>query len=361
MFFSLLFQTLYMTKHFHHFQLLASSPAVVPLCLQYGPEEPNSSWQWLEHWTRSHFWESPSQPIRSLVVKSQTKGVENRQGKTKQGVRKLSSARVENGSSRSSSEYDKPKRVLRGVSGNSAADSVRGHPQTELEKVKRNLRKLSNSAKDASDKSEVLNEKTKQTLKKTFSSDAPDVSERESAEKMRDVTTALSKPSNLEADLKFSSEDASHDEPNVSPAVDLPHAENSDKIEDMPVTEELSSKDEQVSDENSKPNRIRASFPAKIDNQEIGLNNMPKVPSYMAPTESAKARLRGQGSPWFTHEVVEKNGLNRRYSLPSSTNSNISTLSPRAQRLVQVAGKGAIHSDKSRDASDKVVRPEWRR
>ncbi|XVE63803.1 hypothetical protein DITRI_Ditri07aG0049600 [Diplodiscus trichospermus] len=79
---------------------------------------------------------------------------------------------------------------------------------------------------------------------------------------------------------------------------------------------------------------------------------MPKVPSYMAPTEGAKARLRGQGSLRFTHEAVEKNGLNRRYSLPSSTNSsNLGSLSPRAQRLVQVAAKGAIRSDKSLQSS----------
>ncbi|XWS69742.1 hypothetical protein CRYUN_Cryun04dG0205500 [Craigia yunnanensis] len=346
-------------------KLLASSPAVLPLRLQYGPEEPNSSWQWLERWTRSCFWESPSQPIKSLVSKSQTKGVENGQGKTKRSVRKLSNAKFENGSSRSSSEYEKPKRGLRRVSGNSAADSVWEHPQNELEKVKRNLRKLSDSAKEVSDKSEVVNEKTKQTLKKNSSSDAPDVSEQESAKKMRDVTAGLSKPLNHEADVKLSSEDASLDEPNVCPAVNLPHAENNDKIENMAVTEELSSMDEQVRDESSKANQRRASFPAKIDNQENGLNNMPKVPSYMAPTESAKARLRGQGSPWFINEVVEKNGLNRRYSLPSSTNSNLGSLSPRAQRLVQVAGKGAMRSDKclssSKDASDKVVRAEWRR
>ncbi|XVF03385.1 hypothetical protein REPUB_Repub04eG0256700 [Reevesia pubescens] len=345
-------------------KLLASSPAVLPLRLQYGPEEPNSSWQWLQRWTRSHFWESPSQPIRSLASKS-TKGVVNRQGKTKRSVRKPYNAKVENGSSRSTSEHEKPKRGLRRVPGSSAAEPVQEHPQNELEKVKRNLRKLSDFAKVVSDKSEFVSEKTKQTLKKTSSSDAPDVSEQESAEKMIDVTPTVSEPSNLEADLKLSTEEALVDEPNVCPAVDLPPAENNGKIENLPVTEELSSKDEQVSDESSKANQRRASFPAKIDNQENGLNNMPKVPSYMAPTESAKARLRGQGSPRLSHEVVEKNGLNRRYSLPSSANSNLSPLSPRAQRLVQVAGKGAIRSEKSisssKDASDKVVRAEWRR
>ncbi|KAE8683064.1 putative Leucine-rich repeat protein kinase family protein [Hibiscus syriacus] len=332
-------------------KLLASSPSVLPLRLQYGPEEPNSSWQWLQRWTKSRFWESTSTPSRS--------------GKTKRSVRKVSNAKVVNGCSHSTLEHEKNKRRLRRVSGNSAVDSVREHPQNELGRVKRNLRKLSDPSKEVADKFEVVNEKTKKPLKKASSSNNPDVSEQESAEKMSNVTATISKLSNLEADLKLSSEDASLNEPNVCPAVDLPPAENNGKIEHMSVTGESNSKDEQVSDEGSKANQRRASFPAKINNQTNGFNNNPKVPSYMAPTESVKARLKGQGSPRFTHEVVEKNELNRRYSLPSSTNSNASSLSSSAQTRVRVAGKGAISSDKSqsssKDVNDKAVRAEWKR
>ncbi|OMO58728.1 IQ motif, EF-hand binding site [Corchorus capsularis] len=344
-------------------KLLASSPSAVPLQLQYGPEEPNSSWQWLQRWTRSHFWDPPTRPVKSLASKSQKKGDANAQGKIKRGVRKVSNAKVENGSNRSTLEHEKSKRGPRRVSGN-PADSAREQSQNELEKVKRNLRKLADSAKEASDKSEV-NEKPKQTLKKTSSSDAPDVSGQESAEEMRDVTTTLSEPPNVEADLKLSMVDDSPNESNVCPAVDLQLPENNGETENMEVTEELSPKDEQVSNESLKASQRRASFPVKIENQENGVNSTPKLPSYMAPTESAKARLRGQGSPRFTREVVEKNGLNRRYSLPSSTTTNLSPLSPRAQRLVQAAGKGAIRNEKSlsasKDASDKGVRAEWRR
>ncbi|PPS14804.1 hypothetical protein GOBAR_AA05772 [Gossypium barbadense] len=339
-------------------KLLASSPSVLPLQLQYVPEEPNSSWQWLLRWTMSHFWVSPLKPVRS--------------GKTKRSIQKLSNAKVVNGSSHSTLEHEKNKRGLRRVSGNSAADSVRKHPQNELERVKRSLRKLSDSSKEVSDKSEVFNEKTKKTLKKTSNSNDPDFSEQESAEKIRDVTATLSELSILEADLKMSLEDPSLGEPNVCPAVDLSPAENNRKLE---VIEELISKDEQVGDESSNTSQRRASFPAKIDNQANGLNLMPKVPSYMAATESAKARLRGQGSPMFTPEAVEKNGLNRRYSLPSSTYSNTSSQSPHGQRRVRVAGKGANISDKSQSSSKdangkhhftlmphlKVVRAEWRR
>ncbi|KAH1031277.1 hypothetical protein J1N35_043451 [Gossypium stocksii] len=318
-------------------KLLASSPSVLPLQLKYVPEEPNSSWQWLQRWTRSQFWEYPSKPIRS--------------GKTKLSVQKLSNAKAVNGSSHSTLEHEKNKRGLRRLSVNSAADSVWEHPQNELERVKRNLRKLSNSSKEVTDKSEFVNEKTKKILKKYSSSNDPDVLEQESAEKIRDVTATLSELSILEADLKFSSEDASLGESIVCPAVDFPPAKNNGKIEHMPVTEELNSKDEQVGVESSNTNQRRASFPAKIDNQANGLNHMPKVPSYMAPTVSAKARLRGQGSPRFIPEAVEKNGLNRRYSLPTSTNSNTGSQSPHTQRQIRVAGKGAIISDKSQSSS----------
>ncbi|KAK8484355.1 hypothetical protein V6N13_042403 [Hibiscus sabdariffa] len=320
-------------------KLLASSPAVLPLRLQYGPEEPNSLWQWLRRWTSSRFWESPLPVIRSLALKSQTK----------RSVWKLSTAKVENGSC-FTLEHEKTKCVVRKVSCNSTADTVLEHPQNELEKVKRTLKEL--TAKDVSKKSEVVNDKTTEIPKRT-TCDAPDVSEQKCDEKMtRDVSATLSRPSNLEADPRLSQEDASLDEPNVSPAVDLAPAEYNDKTENMLVPEELSSKDKQISDVSSKKaNKRRASFPAKTDNLENGLSNMPKVPSYMSPTESVKARLRSQGSPRSAHEVVEKNGLNRRYSLPfSSTDSSLSSLSPGSQRPAQVAGKG-----------DKMVRAEWRR
>ncbi|KAK8657590.1 hypothetical protein V6N13_035821 [Hibiscus sabdariffa] len=319
-------------------KLLASSPAVLPLRLQYGPEEPNSLWQWLRRWTSSRFWESPLPVIRSLALKS----------RTKQSVWKLSTAKVENGPC-FTLEHEKTECVVRKVSGNSTADTVLEHPQNELEKVKRTLKKL--TAKEVSKKSEVVNDKTAETPKRT-TSDAPDVSEQKSDEKMTgDASATLSRPSNLEADPRLSQEDASLDEPNISPAVDLAPAEYNDKTENMLVPEELSSKDKQISDVSSKKANQIASFPAKTDNLENGLSNMPKVPSYMSTAESVKARLRSQGSPRSAGEVVEKNGLNRRYSLPSSsTDSNLSSLSPGSQRPAQVAGKG-----------DKMVRAEWRR
>ncbi|KAE8707367.1 hypothetical protein F3Y22_tig00110384pilonHSYRG00630 [Hibiscus syriacus] len=264
-------------------KLLASSPSASPLRLQYGP------------WNLTRYG---------------------------------SGFEVENGACLTS-DHEKPKCGVSRVSGNSTADTVLEHPQNELEKVKRALKRL--TAKEVSKKSEVVSDKTTQNLTRT--TDASNVSEQEFNEKMmRDVSTPLSKPSNLHADLRLSQEDTSLDKPNVSPAADLASAENNDKIETMLVPEESSSKDEKISDMSSKKlNQRRASFPAKTGNlEENGLNKKPKVPSYMLPTESVKARLRNQGSQMSgACEVDHKNWLNRRYSL-----------SPGAQRPAHVAGKG---------------------
>ncbi|GLT45355.1 hypothetical protein SLA2020_191900 [Shorea laevis] len=96
--------------HFHYFQLLSSSPTMLPLRLQYGLGEPNLGREWLERWMRLCFWEPP-QPIRSLASKSQVKVEcnEHEQGKTKQAIRKPSNGKVENGSNRASSENEKHK------------------------------------------------------------------------------------------------------------------------------------------------------------------------------------------------------------------------------------------------------------
>lgn len=65
----------------------------------------------------------------------------------------------------------------------------------------------------------------------------------------------------------------------------------------------------------------------------------------MAVTESAKAKLRAQGSPRFSQDGAEKNNLARRHSLPSSTNSKINSQSPRT-RTVNSGGKVGNKSDR---------------
>lgn len=65
----------------------------------------------------------------------------------------------------------------------------------------------------------------------------------------------------------------------------------------------------------------RASLLANFNDQENEVHNTPKVPSYMDPTELAEARLRGQGSPRFAIDFVDKISLIRTYSLSSSLKS----------------------------------------
>ncbi|XP_058777265.1 protein IQ-DOMAIN 29-like [Vicia villosa] len=127
------------------------------------------------------------------------------------------------------------------------------------------------------------------------------------------------------------------------------------------VSEDLNGGDKIISNNNQR----RASLPANFNDQENELHNTPRLPSYMAPTESAKARLRGQGSPRFATDFLDKNSLTRRHSLSSSFNSKSGSFSPRAEKLVSLSNRGVPRTDKSlsssRDGTDKLTQPQWRR
>ncbi|MED6217799.1 IQ-domain [Stylosanthes scabra] len=116
----------------------------------------------------------------------------------------------------------------------------------------------------------------------------------------------------------------------------------------------------------------RASLPANYfkNNESPEKTNTPprRVPSYMAPTESAKAKLRGQESPRFGSDLVfERNGINRRLSLSCSLNGKLGLVSPRSARFGNIASsKGMPKADNrslSTSVSDKLIQPQpqWRR
>ncbi|XP_010256684.1 PREDICTED: protein IQ-DOMAIN 31-like [Nelumbo nucifera] len=356
-------------------KLLSSSSAVMPLCIQYDLEEPNSAWSWLHRWTSSRFWIPLPQPkvvtdSKSQAKQGNTQTVETELGKPKRSVRRFSSANVDNGSINSTSESEKPKRNLRKVTSH-PVDSVQEHPQNELEKVKRNLRKVSNSILEVSDCVEVENEKPKRSLRKAPISPAPNVSEQDTsdcAEKTnKDATVAVSKQLDVETSPKPVTPDGLANNVLIDdhPVIELPLQSNV-KDENVPVTNgESTFKEDTTSNEKQKTSRRRASFPVKQEYPENGLPNTPSLPSYMATTESAKAKLRTQSSPRFSHDGADKNGFTRRHSLPSSTNGKLISVSPRTQRLVQTSGKGGIRSDKSlfssRDGNERIVQAEWRR
>lgn len=354
-------------------KLLASSPSDKPLCLCYDPGEPNSAWLWLERWMKSQFWDPHSQLKRNVQSKSETKRsnsqtIENEKVMSKRNVRKSARTNIENNSSRLALESERPKRNPRKVSSLSV-DSVQEHPQSDIEKVKRNTRKVPNSVKEVSERLEVDNEKPKRSLKRASTSALPDVSTQftdDSVDKSTDATVSVAKQSDVDTNLKLPEVVSTVDELLDHPASDLQPVESDGKIENIQETaKDINPTDDQLNNENQKASQRRGSLPAKIDVQENGLHSTPKVPSYMAPTESAKAKLRGQGSPRFAQDGIDKNGTTRRHSLPSSTNGKLSSLSPRVPRLVQTAGKGVVRADRSltssRDGGDKVVQAEWRR
>ncbi|KAK4409880.1 protein IQ-DOMAIN 31 [Sesamum angolense] len=319
--------------------LILSLPSTMPLSLQYDLAEPNSAWNWLERWSLSRFWQPPARPRKVLNVKPQKKQggspiVENDAGKSKRTIRKASSAANGDSGALGSLEMDKPKRNPRKVTSHQT-ESVQDLPQNELERVKRNLRKISASATAASEKSEIESEKPQPQLngKTMLNSTTPDVSGTEkiiSTEKPADSGVVVDKLALLEAPQ----ETMTMDEP-----VDFLH-------------EELSSKEDDSGKENQKI-RKRRSLPAKQEYTENISQNTPCLPSYMAATESAKAKLRAQGSSKFSEDGAE-HGYVRRHSLPASTNGKLSSLSPRIQKPVQANGKGGGKTNRSMSSSRDV-------
>ncbi|KAL1202576.1 Protein IQ-DOMAIN 28 [Cardamine amara subsp. amara] len=148
-------------------------------------------------------------------------------------------------------------------------------------------------------------------------------------------------------------------------------AETSDKGEDLKCSDvKISSENGNVGSDNTKPSERRALLPANIDNQDEGLSHSGrKIPSYMAPTASAKARIKGEGSPRFAQEKTEINGALRRHSLPSPANGKLSTTTmsptPRAHKLLLASVKGSMNGEKSftssKDISHKSTKTEWKR
>ncbi|OWM75965.1 protein IQ-DOMAIN 31-like [Punica granatum] len=343
-------------------KLLAPSPSAMPLHYQYSPGDPNCEWEWLERWTRSRFWETISQPKKNSHSKSQAKhhNAEIDQGRPKRSVRKLPSLNPDIGSSRSSSQSDKIKRNTGKISHN-AGDSVKENSQTETQKSKLVARKTHALAKGVADQGEADSKKSRQSLGKVAGATASDAVE----QVISDLAEAVNETGMDGATPKRTLRPA-----DMVDAVDELHEKSLPQLNisesNGNAEKELNSNDGSVSNENKKSSQRRASLPAKIEQQENGTPSATKVPSYMAPTHSAKARLRAQGSPRFIQDNAGTNdGATRRHSLPSSTNGKVTSFSPRVHRLVEASGKGAMKNDKSltssRDGGEKVIKAEWKR
>eukprot|EP01018_Ginkgo_biloba_P024030 Gb_18991 [translate_table: standard] len=341
--------------------------------------------------------------------------------KPKRGFRRVSKSTVDSGSDQLDVEAEKPKRNSRkGV--NSTLDSVPDHhPEVEAEKVRRSLRKIPNSTVDSiADQPEVEAEKVKRSLRKISNSTVDSVSDQLEVEAeipkrnwrkvskstLDSVSDQPSMQPNV-VNIAPNDELAQHVPPDefsfdqscrgqetisvvqemstVQQATSLPESTTQDDVsqqrtessvingELMPTKHErveLSNRNEsELSGTEQKIARRRSSFGSvKADHAENGSQGSPSIPSYMAATESAKAKLRGQASPRSSPDVQEKTSNSmRRFSLPASSNGKQNSVSPRPQRLlpqVQVT-KGNSKSDRSlpfsKDATERVVQVDWRR
>lgn len=163
---------------------------------------------------------------------------------------------------------------------------------------------------------------------------------------------AISKQSDVHANLKLLLVDDHAGSCPQHPNFDLQQLKNNGEVDDIHGTnKQLSPKDYHTMNENLNSNQRRVSFPPNIKHQENGIRGKPKVPSYMVPTGSVRAKLREQGFLRFSKDGIEKNGITRRQSLPPSINGKLTSNSPRTQKLVYAASKGVIKSDKSLSSS----------
>lgn len=338
----------------------------MPLSLQYDEYEPNSVRQWLERWSLSHFWEPLPKPKNAVDAKTQKKQaglqtVEMEPVRSKRSVRKVFSAATGDANAVSSSEPEKPRRNIRKVKTHQI-EPVEDQPQNELERVKRNLRKVTGAMATPLERSETESAKAEQipvpvqTQGKT-SFTASNVGEAvvvNSSKEPSDSTSEIDKLAMTEAPMPVAVDepnDVLHDHPTVeqqeSEEQQQLEVENVGKIENsLIVNEELSSKEDRTSKERTR----RRYLPSKLGNSENLSQNTPSVPSYMAATKSAKAKLKAQGSPKVSEEGAE-NGVVRHHSLPSSTNGKFSSLSSPVQRPVQANGKSGNKNNRSLSAS----------
>ncbi|XP_054824233.1 protein IQ-DOMAIN 29-like isoform X2 [Prosopis cineraria] len=330
-------------------KLLASSSSPVSFHLNFDPGQPSFTWKWLERWTRSNFWAPLPKSEKKLDLKSNEKSsncqtFENNKGKAKRNIKKDSGLKVDDGLT---SESNKLKQPAKKVSSH-PVQSCQEHPQKE---IKNHIKK--SSTQSVSSRSEVAPEKKKHITGKLSGHAVTDVSEqgaRVSADKKKNLGVSKSKQSDLEKSLGLQAKDEHGESHNHSIAESQTSLKNGREVgredsEDLKITMNF-------------PNSLRrASLPGNFNDQyNDSSHSTPRLPSYMAPTESAKAKLRAQGSPRLAGDLVDKNGITRRYSFTSSLNGKFGLFSPRPERLLNTGSRGMIRTDISlsslRDGAD---------
>lgn len=374
-------------------KLIAPPIAMMPLRVQYDPADPNSAYEWLHRWSSINAWRPAPQPKKvstSRRLKKQT--TETEPTRPKFSVRKIRSNADNSTTLNSNSESERSRRTVKKVSSHPA--ELGPDPQHELEKVKRNLRKVhSPVVVENSGQPEVVQKKPNQSPEELFGSGKtviPMPNEVSQLEKVKEEPKALEgvdvKESALEAVVASQPVEVvvNDVEPvEVNETVEVPdevsNGDHNAVAESEPMEgserkndnapdayEYVKSKDDVMTpSEMQKSSSRRVSYPTKQEPVEDGTpqNNTPKRPSYMMATESAKAKLRMQNSsPRLSQDGNGKSNNARRHSLPSA-NGKVSSSSPRTHRASNGSGKGGNRTDKSLSSSrdGKPVQAEWKR
>ncbi|XP_010538072.1 PREDICTED: protein IQ-DOMAIN 31-like [Tarenaya hassleriana] len=382
-----------LTSNTFALKLLASSPKVMPFHFHYDSSDPNSVSNWLEIWSASRFWKPVAQPKKALVRKTQKKFANNNSQseaeavRSKKSVRKVPAANLDNPSVQTSFEIEKPKRNFRKVPSQSVEPPAVDNPQSELEKVKRSLRKVHNPVVENSIQPQldpqVEAEKPKLAVEKppeSSSSPPPPVHEPLTAldmeepmnanasdgETKQEMSETVHSPAPLEAiEVLESSWVNQVDQLDDNPAVETkPLMVKKTKEDKVPKL----NNQENSADKESQRSGKKGSVNAKSERQESNGNQMnTTIPSYMQATQSAKAKLRLQGSPRSAgQDGTEKNNVvTRRHSLPSPLNSRVTSHSPRTARATNSGGKTSSKNEKpllaSREVNGKTTQVEWKR
>lgn len=363
----------------------------MPLQLRYEHEEPNSLWNWLKRWTLLQVL-GPHLPFKEtigVIGSNSSLTLGTVQAKPRGSVPGLTSSDNENGLKCNVLESEKFKVKLKKVT-KDPVKSTQVQPQNGTKKDLRNQKKVSKPLVDTSvksltggserrkhsigkssksDISEAISNpvekvirvsgkaETKHSTGKSSKSDFPEAISNPVEEVIKVSGKTEAKPSDVKTSLELPAEEGTDSKSDNNSNVPLQPSEAPVQQEEVTLEDEkIGARDALISDEDKKSSMRRASLPAKHDYSEKDLHSTPRLPSYMAATESAKAKLRAQASPNFDQDDAEKYALRRRHSLPSSNSGKFSS-SPRVHKLVQASIKGGMRGDRSlmssRDSSGK--------
>lgn len=303
--------------------------------------------------------------------------------KVKRNLRKVSHPMVESVSEQPEVEMEKVKRSLRKISA-PGVDSASDPPEVDAEKIKRSMRKVSNSTVDSvSDHVEVETEMSKRSMRKVSKPTLDTISDQLSLQSTTGISMNIT--GNDESVQHVVLDETVSVVQEISPVQQSTSPTESISREDASLQQRITStvqngdftptkhdsidltpkSEAETPVVEHKSTRRRSSFGSvKTEHTEHASQGSPSIPSYMAATESAKAKLRGH-SPKSSPDVQEKGTpIIRRHSLPAAPNGKPNSVSPRTQRLLpQVhSTRGHTKSDRSLGTEKAIpVQVDWRR